>query len=449
MELYPDLPPYISVDQEGGIVNRLDFPGMHLSPGNMALGRVGNTDLAEEMAFITGIELREMGFHLTYAPVMDVNINPANPIIGARSFGDDVETVCRLGEAAIRGYNKSGVASCAKHFPGHGDTEQDSHLCLPSVNAGMERIRRVELPPFQASIKAGVPTIMTTHIFFNAFDSDKIPATASEKILTGLLRREMGFDGLIITDSMGMKGITDIYGEGGGAVEAVKAGADIVMMCGQTQSQLRAYEEILAHVKNGSIGMELIDTAVRRIARFKEQFVLNPHPIPLISKEKREELVKEASSRAVTVLYDKKGLLPLEIGSKKVRVFSPSRIYRTDLQESMHPRSLSYYLKESGQEADHSLYDPARPGLRETLDSLDVKPDVVIIEMFAMGVLPRTVTDSVEEAVKLASEKGISTILLPLASTYGLPQSADAAITAFNCSPVSMSALAERLVVSG
>ena len=222
------IPLFIGIDQEGGWVIRLK-EGATVLPGNMALGATNSTELAERAGEITAVELAAVGVNLNFAPVMDVNNNPDNPVIGRRSFGESPELVSRLGIPYIRGLQRNGVLATAKHFPGHGDTTVDSHFELPTVSHDLERIHALELQPFRAAIDADVAAIMTAHIIYPAFDAAR-PATLSPTILTDLLRKELGFDGLLITDDMEMKAIDDRYRSGEAAVMAVEAGADIVMV---------------------------------------------------------------------------------------------------------------------------------------------------------------------------------------------------------------------------
>lgn len=201
----PGLPLMISTDQEGGMVSRL-VGGTHF-PGNMILGATRNVRLAKRDGQAIARQLKAVGINMDFAPVLDVNNNPLNLVIGARSFGGDPLLVANLGIAFIKGMQAEGVITCAKHFPGHGDTAIDSHLGLPVIKHGKEHLEKVELYPFKQAIKVGVDSIMTAHIYFPALEPRKgVPATLSYNVLTGLLRRELGFAGLIISDCMEMKG---------------------------------------------------------------------------------------------------------------------------------------------------------------------------------------------------------------------------------------------------
>jgi beta-N-acetylhexosaminidase len=432
MGLNPLIPPYISVDQEGGLVNRADFPDMHLSPGNMALGKINDESVTEEVAFISGVEQRELGFHLDFAPDVDVNINPNNPIIGVRSYGDDPALVCRHGAAAVRGFERAGLASCAKHFPGHGDTSFDSHLSLAAVEADIDRIKKVELPPFKAAIDAGVPTIMTAHVIFPAVDESRLPATLSHKILTGILRDEMGFEGLIITDSMGMKAIADYFGTGEAAVMTVKAGADIVMMCGTVESQLEAYNALVKAVENGDIPMETINKSVERILEFKKRYVVNPKPIPQVSGERRNEVINEASQKSIDVLYDRNGMLPINPKGKKLVIFSPDQLYKTLLDEYTSEWSVYPYVSDQFESKRHVVYKIADPDVGEMTDTMSSDCDLVYLELYSRGILSENLRKMAEEVIEKGKELNIPVVLIVLSSPYGIPETADAAVTGYN-----------------
>lgn len=265
------IPLLVAIDQEGGTVNRLRAP-FHEFAGNMALGATRRPDYAYRQAQAQARELLALGVCWNFAPVMDVNNNPDNPIIGVRSYGADPQLVAEMGVAAVRGYQETGVLACAKHFPGHGDTSVDSHLALPVIPGDRQRLERVELVPFRAVIAAGVGSIMTTHILFPSLDSER-PATISHSILTGLLREELGYDGLVITDCLEMKAIADTVGTVRGAVEALKAGADMVLIAHTWEVQRAAAQAIREAVERGELSEERLNEAVERILMVKRRFL--------------------------------------------------------------------------------------------------------------------------------------------------------------------------------
>ena len=266
------MPPLlIAADQEAGIVSRLPAD-MVTSPGAMALTANGDLDDTEMAARITGTQLREVGINVNFAPVVDVNNNPANPVIRTRSYGDTVQKVIDGSLATIRGLDATRVVSCVKHFPGHGDTNVDSHLGLPVINHPIERLHEIELAPFKAAIAADVPGVMTTHIVFPVLDEH--PATLSPAILTGLLRNELGFDGVIFTDSLSMDAINDWYGLGDTAIRCKAAGVDILESNESLDKQLIRFRALVDAVDTGSLPRELFEPTLRRLTALRERYAL-------------------------------------------------------------------------------------------------------------------------------------------------------------------------------
>ena len=259
-------PLLVSVDQEGGRVARLRAPqGFTELPPMRALGETGDEGLARAVGVLLGEELRAVGIDQDYAPVVDVDSNPANPVIGDRAFSRDPETVGRLGAALAQGLQSAGVAACAKHFPGHGDTSQDSHLELPCLPHAMERLDRVELAPFRALARAGVAAVMTAHVVFEALDPVR-PATLSAKVMR-LLRERVGFDGCAISDALEMKAVADHFPLEEAAPGAVAAGVDALLVCQSAEVQHRAIDLVRAAVERGELPTARIAEARGRIAR--------------------------------------------------------------------------------------------------------------------------------------------------------------------------------------
>ncbi|TDC51440.1 glycoside hydrolase family 3 protein [Actinomadura sp. KC345] len=268
------IPATIAIDQEGGIVARVQPPATQ-SPGAMALAAGRRTGDARALARITGRELRAIGVNQDYAPDADVNVNPANPVIGVRSFGSDPGLVADMVTAQIRGYRSGGVTATAKHFPGHGDTVTDSHTGVPEIDHTREEWERLDLPPFRAAIAAGVDSIMTAHIVVPSLDPSGDPATLSRPILTGILRDRLGYDGVVVTDALDMEGVRDKYGDERVPVLALKAGVDVLLKPpadddgnGVFPRQLAA---VVAAVESGELTEERIDASVYRILRLKRE----------------------------------------------------------------------------------------------------------------------------------------------------------------------------------
>jgi beta-N-acetylhexosaminidase len=295
-----DLPLLVAVDQEGGRVARLREPWT-VWPPLRTVGRTGSEDMARRLGEALAAELAACGFRLDFAPVMDVDTNPKNPVIGDRSLGDDPELVGRLGAALIRGLQEGGVAACAKHFPGHGDTEVDSHLDLPAVDHSRSRLEEVELRPFRKAIEAGVATIMTAHVLVRELD-DRLPATLSPRVLTALLRKEMLYDGVVVGDDLEMKAVAERWPPAASAVLAAKAGCDILPVCKGPDAQVEALEGVIRGLEAEEIPWSEMDDASGRIRRLKERFLL-PHRDP----DPKEALRAAGGHRALAREIEERG----------------------------------------------------------------------------------------------------------------------------------------------
>ena len=267
----PHFPLLIAIDQEGGRVSRLPN-GFTIFPPCGVIGACSSEELAYAAASITAAELRAVGINMNMAPVLDVHSNPANPIIGDRAYGGDPKIVSELGLAAVRGLQGKGVVACGKHFPGHGDTSTDSHKELPVVRASVDTLHERELPPFHYAIANGLASLMTAHVLYPALDAQR-PATLSPTILTGLLREQWGFDGVIVTDDLEMHAISDHHGVGDAAVQAFLAGADLLLICKDRGRAIAAMEAVHKAVESGAIPPSRLEASVRRIIRLKQTFL--------------------------------------------------------------------------------------------------------------------------------------------------------------------------------
>ena len=304
-------------------------------PPPMAVGATGEPGFAYEMGRVTALEARAVGIHVPFAPVLDVNNNPDNPIINTRSFGEDPDRVGELGRAFIRGMQEHGALATGKHFPGHGDTDTDSHLELPVIRATRARLDSIELKPFQAAIASGLKGMMTAHIAMPEITgSSDIPATLSRPVLTGLLRDEMGFDGLIFTDAMDMRAIDRRFPRGEATVRAIEAGADVILM---PPSVPDALEAVINAVQSGRIAESRVDASVRRILQAKEDFRLHEEREVSLSRvpqvvgiPEHEALADELARRSLTLLRNEGDLLPLA-GTRTARVLSVSLRRPNDL----------------------------------------------------------------------------------------------------------------------
>ena len=259
----------VTVDQEGGRVARLRGGPYAALPPMRVLGQRADAEIARKVGRLLAFELRATGFDWDFAPVLDVDSNPANPVIGDRSFGADPTEVGRLGVALAEGMEQGGVASCGKHFPGHGDTLQDSHLTLPVLEHGLERLDSVELVPFRAYARAGLASVMTAHVRFPALGED-VPATMSRASITGLLRERLGFQGVVVSDDLEMKAIADPEAA---AVDAVRAGVDVLLVCHHAAMQHRVLDALVAAARRGHLSQERLRDAHAHIAALVQRFV--------------------------------------------------------------------------------------------------------------------------------------------------------------------------------
>lgn len=309
------IPLLLSVDQEHGAVARIGRPAT-LLPGAMALGAGGSAADARRAAGVAGAELAAMGVRQDYAPVADVNVNPANPVIGVRSFGSDPDAVAELAAAQVRGYQGAGVAATAKHFPGHGDTETDSHVGLPVMRHSRAQWEELDEPPFRAAVEAGADVVMTAHIVFPALDPSGDPATLSRPIVTGILRERLGFRGVVVTDALDMAGVRQKYGDDRVPVLALKAGCDQLL---NAPDLGLAYRSVLAAVGSGELTRERVEESVLRILEVKARRGLFEDPYAdeervdaLVGTREHLAAADAVAAGTTTLLANPRGLLPLD-----------------------------------------------------------------------------------------------------------------------------------------
>ncbi|MFI6248186.1 glycoside hydrolase family 3 protein [Streptomyces sp. NPDC051016] len=308
------LPVLIATDQEHGAVCRIGGPAT-LFPGAMAIGAGGSAADARALGRISGAELRAMGVRQDYSPDADVNVNPANPIIGVRSFGADPDAVGALVAAEVAGYQAAGVAATAKHFPGHGDTAVDSHTGFPVITHSRELWEKLDAVPFRAAVKAGIDSIMTAHLQFPALDDSGDPATLSRPVLTGILREELGYDGVVVTDSLGMEGVRTKYGDDRVPVLALKAGVDQLL---NPPTLEVAWNAVLKAVQGGELTESRLDESILRILRLKSRLGLLDRPYVntkdvgrVVGTARHLAAADRIAERTTTLLVNEGGLLPL------------------------------------------------------------------------------------------------------------------------------------------
>ncbi|KAA6449320.1 glycoside hydrolase family 3 protein [Bacillus swezeyi] len=448
----PDIPLFITIDQEGGIVTRLES-GTNL-PGNMAIGASKSSKNAYRSGKIIGKELAALGINVNFSPVLDVNNNPANPVIGVRSYSSKPDLAGKLGIQTMKGLQDEQIIATAKHFPGHGDTAVDSHYGLPLVPHDEKRLRSVELAPFQKAIDAGIDMIMTAHVQFPAFDDTTykskkdgedimVPATLSKKVMTDLLRKDLGFDGVVVTDALNMKAISDNFGQEEAVVMAVKAGVDIALMPAQvtsleTEKNLAGViEALLKAVKQGDIPIEQINQSVERILtlKMKRGILDNTEPESLqkkikyalktVGNQKHAKSEMKIAREGITVLKNSSGTLPFK--PKKgdtILILAPYEDQTRAISKTINKIKKKAVLKEY-----HFAEKVFNEEVEKQIDQADyvitgsyvVKNDPVVND----GIIDDTIQDSNQwatvfprAAMKYAQSKQKKVVLMSLRNPY-------------------------------
>ena len=315
------------------VPNAIDLGGAIVFPPEMAVGATRDTSFAYEIGRLTAIEGRALGIHIAYAPVLDVNNNPANPVINTRSYGEDPELDARLGVAFIHGLQDHGMIATGKHFPGHGDTDVNSHLALPVVTVSRSRLDTVELVPFRAAINGGVGAIMSFHGAMPALDSSNVPGTLSPKVLTGLLRGELGFRGIIISDAMDMRGVLDLFGADEAVKRAISAGIDVLI---QPLDVSQCIDAVVAGVREGRYTEARLDSSVRKVLEMKNRLGLAQHKLVdlnalrfLVGDSSNAQIARTIAEKSITLVKDSLSRIP--ISQKDARVLSITLARRADL----------------------------------------------------------------------------------------------------------------------
>ncbi|AUS08846.1 hypothetical protein C1X05_08300 [Laceyella sacchari] len=338
-----DLPVIFACDQEGGVLSVFGDCVTEF-PGSMALGATGSVELTELQAQQVGWELAEMGINHLLAPVADLNLEKTNPVIGVRAFGDDPVQVASHCFHFSLGANRGGVAVCAKHFPGHGNTAADTHVGLAVNHATEEVLRQTEYVPFKKLVDGGIDSVMVSHVVCSACSS--LPASLSEEVISGLLRREMGYDGLVISDDLAMGAVRNLYSAGEAVLRFILAGGDIAFIHDSRDSVEEAFYRLVQAVEQGELTEERIDTSLKRILRFKQKIAAyqQSRKLPSISGE---ELVRQIAEQSITLVCDPRHLLPLSPDTKLL-VISPRL---SDLSEadtsSQQELKLAAYVKQA------------------------------------------------------------------------------------------------------
>jgi len=439
------VPLFISVDQEGGLVVRVT-DGATIFPGNMAVGATGDPALARQVAQASATELLAMGVNMDLAPVVDVNTNPLNPVIGVRSFGSNADLVTKFAAQAVDGVQSMGVSAVAKHFPGHGDTSVDSHRDLPVVPYPLERLQSLELLPFQAAMQAHVDGIMTAHLYLpNIEPQQDLPATLSPRVLTGLLRDQLGYQGLILTDALDMDAIKKDHSPASAAVEAFEAGADMLLIAGiNTDDRMRLGDgppALLAAVQSGRVSEARLNESVLRILEAKASRGILPGAAgaparpdaSVLNSPEHRALALDVARRAVTLQRDDSHLLPLAASAKVLVVEAPSPT-RSDVVDDQMAGSLLEAVKRFAPKAVGATAKDAVQAARNT--------DVVVFGTFDLA------QNSSQQ--KLAADLAATGKPLIGVSLRGPYDAADASeigtfLTAYGDRPVHLQAVAEAL----
>ncbi|MGW3343024.1 glycoside hydrolase family 3 protein [Nonomuraea rubra] len=383
----------IAIDEEGGTVTRLEVMAGSSFPGNRALGVVDDVALTEQVGRQIGRMLADLDITLNYAPSADVNANPANPVIGVRSFGPEPELVARHTAAYVRGVQGTGVAACAKHFPGHGDTVTDSHLALPTVHASREVLAERDLPPFVAAIDAGVRSIMSGHLLVPALDPS-MPATLSRTVLTELLRGELGFDGMLVTDAIEMRAVAAMFGPGEVVVRALAAGVDAICAGLTTEDELRELRDaIVAAVHDGRLPEERLAEAAARVRALSGWYADQAKARAQAHDDADEGVGLRAARRALTTTGTAgldRGPLVVEINTRLNQAVDPAtQTGVTAALASLLPNTDSVRLGPDGELPSFDdrpvvlvVHDAARhPWVRDIVaKALTARPDAIIVD---------------------------------------------------------------------
>ena len=454
------LPLLVSADLETGagmrarggyfVPNGIDLGGGTLFPPNMAIGATGDTTLAYEAGWVTAIEGRALGIQVDFAPVLDVNNNAANPVINTRSYGEDPHAVARLGAAFIRGVQEHGMIATGKHFPGHGDTGTNSHLALPVVTVSRARLDSVELVPFKAAIRAGLGAMMTFHGSMPALDSTGAPGTLSPAVVTTLLRQNLGFSGVVVSDAMDMRGVLDQYGATEAVKRAVAAGVDVLI---QPTDVHAAIEAITAGIAEHRYSADRVTEAARKILTIKYELSLNRQRLVDLDQLRRivgdsanAVIARTIAARSITVVRDSLHLFPLTAAPK---VLSVTIAHRADLAAGT---TFDAELKRtfSGLHTEFVDADDPAPNYAR-LTALADSSDLTIISSY-VGQSWNAVTANAPQAfadwVTHVTANHHKAVVVAFGNPYLLQQipSAPEYVIAWGGAPVSQQAAAQALV---
>jgi beta-N-acetylhexosaminidase len=438
------VPLTIATDQEQGVVVRIGPPATQFG-GNMAHGATRDTADARTAAGITGRELKAMGIRQDYAPVADVNVNALNPVIGVRSYSSDPQLVSDMTVAQVQGYQRdAGIMATAKHFPGHGDTRDDSHTALPTINHTLEEWNTIDAPPFKAAIKAGIDSIMTAHIVVPSLDPSGDPATLSKPILTDLLRKKLGFKGLIITDALEMAAVRKQYGDAEVAVRAIEAGADQLLLPPAPDVQVNA---VLDAVRSGRISEKRIDESLLRIllSKLKNGVLLNPDVDPAkvattVGTPASLATAQQIVDKSVTLVKNNANTVPLSADPRKILVTGWGVSTTQSLATSLAKRGATTTVAQTGAAPSDAAIADAVAKARQN--------DVTVV--LTMKAWDTTVTDKLAKQQKLVKDllaTGKPVIVVAVRDPYDIAyfDAAPTYLATYGYAAVSMESLAKVL----
>ena len=440
-----DIPLLISIDQEGGMVMRVEH-GVTPIPSAMAFQEAGSIADCEQLSHISAEEMRQIGINMNLAPVLDVNNNPLNPVIGVRAFGEDPATVINYGMAAMRGIQSSGLVATVKHFPGHGDTSTDSHYAMPLVPHDRQRLDAMELPPFKAAIAQGVHAIMTAHVVFPAIESEpNLPATLSKAVLTDLLRHEMRFNGVIITDCLEMAAISEGVGVAKGAVATLQAGADIVLVSHLEERQKAAIEAVISAVESGSIDRNEIDLSVQRVQQLKLQRAVSAwRDLPKIPQGLMQPAAMQLAHKVQQAALRVKGNfrpLPAELPVTLITVEMRSRTEVDEVGSAARSSMLSALQEAGRQVREYTL--PFDATEQEVTDAVAYARDAqqIVVQTYNAVLAPgqqRLLAELPHEKLWLVAGR--------LPYDLDLAPNAQGRLASFGCRPAALAPVVEKLL---
>jgi beta-N-acetylhexosaminidase len=419
-------PLLISTDQETGIVTRIGKP-LTLFPGNQAMGAARSLESTQQVAQIIGEEIKVLGINMNLAPDADVNINPGNPIIGVRSFGSNPQLVSEMIKASVKGLDKAGVATTLKHFPGHGDTNVDSHTGLPVINHSVEELKAIDFPPFQAGISLNVDSIMTAHIIVPALEPNpKLPSTLSYNILTKTLRESLGFKGVIITDSLSMAGVRQSFPDDQVALMAIKAGADLLLMPPNTTL---AFNAIKGALNSGVFNRSRLEESVIRTLQMKYRRGLDKWPVKVsnvlkyVGTPEHQNVSDSASDLTVTMLKNDKLLVPIPEYMKKVYItgYAPPAFVSVDnpnFDETNAPFALSEIFKSFGYQINYLNFSssPTPDDISNSVEGASTSDIAIVLT----GSAWKSANSLQRDLVSAVQQTGTPTIVVGIADPYDI-----------------------------